>query len=293
MDWRARCLNCGDALTGPFCARCGQRAVPPHPTIRELVTDAWSELAGWDGKVASTMRSLLRHPGKLTEAFLEGRRSRYVSPVRLYLLCSLVYFLVATAAPNPDIQFSAGVGVGVGADSPTAGEAALTKAMMSGIQTLDAQERRAAEKEIASQPRLFQPMLRALAYDFEGTQRRAIAVLPRALFLLIPALGAILWMVHRRRPYADHLYFAIHLQSFVFVVLTLATLAYFARSVLAITVAQITAAVAIAVYGVIALRTVYGGSWRTAVLKTIAVSVLYVTLWSVTSLAVTLWVSRA
>lgn len=164
---------------------------------------------------------------------------------------------------------------------------------MRGIQALDAQERHAAENEIASQPRLFQPMLRALAKDFDGTQQRALAVLPRALFLLIPALGAILWMFYRRRPYADHLYFAIHLQSFVFVVLALTTFAYFARSAPAITVAQIAAAIAIAVYSVIALRNVYGGSWLTAVLKTIAVSVLYVTLWSITSLAVTLWVSRA
>ena len=43
------CLNCGSALVGPFCAECGQRAVPPYPTLRELVGDAFAELSGWDG----------------------------------------------------------------------------------------------------------------------------------------------------------------------------------------------------------------------------------------------------
>jgi hypothetical protein len=37
------CLNCGSPLTGAFCADCGQRDIPPYPSVRELVVDAAAE----------------------------------------------------------------------------------------------------------------------------------------------------------------------------------------------------------------------------------------------------------
>ena len=94
------CLNCGTPLVGPFCAECGQRDVPPYPSVRELAVDAFWELSGWDGRFASTVRAPVARPGKLTREFLEGRRARYISPLRLYLMCSLVYCVLAAAVPN-------------------------------------------------------------------------------------------------------------------------------------------------------------------------------------------------
>jgi uncharacterized protein DUF3667 len=89
------CLNCGTPLRGPFCAGCGQRDVPPYPSVRELAIDAISEFSGWDGRLSQTLRTLIRRPGVLTREFLEGRRARYISPLRVYLTASLVYFVVA------------------------------------------------------------------------------------------------------------------------------------------------------------------------------------------------------
>jgi len=107
------CLSCGATLSGRFCAECGQRDVPASPTIRELAGDAYGELVGWDGKLARTLALLLRSPGTLTREILDGRRSAYISPVRLYLACSLVYFLVSSAVPVPDVARSFDVGIGV------------------------------------------------------------------------------------------------------------------------------------------------------------------------------------
>jgi Protein of unknown function (DUF3667) len=95
-----RCLNCEALLNGPYCAACGQRAIPPNPGVRELIGDAWGELTGYDGRIARTVVTLLRHPGRLTRDFIDGHRVRYISPVRLYLTASVVYFLVAAIAPD-------------------------------------------------------------------------------------------------------------------------------------------------------------------------------------------------
>jgi Protein of unknown function (DUF3667) len=81
----SRCLNCEAQLSGPSFAACGQRAVRANPTVGEPVGDVWRELSGYDGRIAHTFRSLLLHPGRLTCAFLDGRRAQYISPVCLYL----------------------------------------------------------------------------------------------------------------------------------------------------------------------------------------------------------------
>src|SRR5213082_3291756 len=111
VSWKVNCLNCGAALAGPFCAECGQRAMPPHPTVRDLVGDAFAEFSGWDGKLAETARLLLRKPGELTRQWLDGRRVHFISPLRLYLTASVVYFVLAGAAPNVSPSKNATVSV--------------------------------------------------------------------------------------------------------------------------------------------------------------------------------------
>src|SRR5690349_13398012 len=98
--WSVQCLNCEAPLHGQFCSECGQRAAPPNPTVREIAGDAFAELSGWDGKFAETFRLLLSKPGELTRQWIEGKRVSFITPLRLYLLASLVYFVVLAAAPN-------------------------------------------------------------------------------------------------------------------------------------------------------------------------------------------------
>ncbi|MEX2285128.1 MAG: DUF3667 domain-containing protein [Gemmatimonadota bacterium] len=43
------------------------------------------------------LRLLFRRPGFLTNEFIAGRRASYLAPFRLYLVISLVYFLVLAA----------------------------------------------------------------------------------------------------------------------------------------------------------------------------------------------------
>jgi hypothetical protein len=89
------CLNCDAELTNDYCAQCGQRDVDlerPFPTLaRELIEEAFQ----LDGRVARTLLTLVRKPGELTRQYLAGRRQLYTSPLRLYLVISLLFFVVA------------------------------------------------------------------------------------------------------------------------------------------------------------------------------------------------------
>ena len=94
------CLNCGAALQGRFCHACGQRTVPPFPTLREMIVDAWHELTVFDSRLARTVWLLVRHPGTLAVEYLSGRRTTYIPPLRLYLVASVVFFLIAAIVPS-------------------------------------------------------------------------------------------------------------------------------------------------------------------------------------------------
>ena len=104
------CENCGAPLTGEFCGQCGQHAIDYRRSIFRVVLDAADSFLNWDTKFLQTMNVLLLRPWKLTNDFNAGRRARYVHPLRLYLIASVIFFLVARAlnlqSPGP-IQLTA------------------------------------------------------------------------------------------------------------------------------------------------------------------------------------------
>jgi len=58
--------------------------------FRELLT----ELFDFDGRMLVSLRLLLTRPGFLSHEYTHGRRASYTSPVRMYLVISLVFFFV-------------------------------------------------------------------------------------------------------------------------------------------------------------------------------------------------------
>jgi Protein of unknown function (DUF3667) len=91
------CENCGAPLTGEFCAQCGQHAIDYRRSIFRVLLDAADSFLNWDTKFLHSMNQLLIHPWQLTNDFNAGRRARYVHPLRLYLIASIVFFLLARA----------------------------------------------------------------------------------------------------------------------------------------------------------------------------------------------------
>jgi hypothetical protein len=97
VEQLTHCENCGAPLTGEFCAQCGQHAIDYRRSIFRVLLDAADSFLNWDTKFLHTMNQLLIHPWQLTNDFNAGRRARYVHPLRLYLIASIVFFLVARA----------------------------------------------------------------------------------------------------------------------------------------------------------------------------------------------------
>ena len=86
------CLDCGASLTGPHCARCGQAAHAPR-TLKALWHDLVIEgVLHLDGKFVKTIAKLVRRPGELTRRYVQGERTRFVSPLGMFLFGFVVLF---------------------------------------------------------------------------------------------------------------------------------------------------------------------------------------------------------
>lgn len=234
----APCANCGAELTGPYCARCGQKALDGPPTVREFLHDAADDVFNVDGRLWRTLKLLFLRPGALTVEAFHGRRASYVRPLRLYLTCSVLAFSVMVLTGDV-VEL----------------EERDRDEMQTGVSVRDD---RGAAIGVSSDD-MTPEQLREM-------QQQVNDSLPTFMFLMVPAFAAIVMLVMRRsgRTYPQHLYFALHLHAFIFgttaVLLLLNPLGRTAEGISAISRVVLSLG-----YGVAALRTAYGLRWWGAV----------------------------
>jgi hypothetical protein len=97
------CLNCGTQLKGQYCGNCGQRSRGRLISLWELISDAFGDLFEIDSRLWQTLVPLMIRPGRLTHDYLQGRRARYMPPFRMYLVLSLLFFVVAFFDPREEL----------------------------------------------------------------------------------------------------------------------------------------------------------------------------------------------
>ena len=87
-------------LHGHWCGQCGQAAVDYRRSFRHVVVDVLDSFLNWDSKFFTTIALLIVKPWRLTNEFLAGKRVRYVHPLRLYLLASILFFFAVNKGTN-------------------------------------------------------------------------------------------------------------------------------------------------------------------------------------------------
>ncbi|MEI9853038.1 MAG: DUF3667 domain-containing protein, partial [Sphingomonas sp.] len=87
------CLNCGTALLGAHCHRCGQSA-HVHRSLGAIGHEILHGVVHFEGKLWRTLPLLARRPGQLTRRYIDGERARFVSPIALFLFSIFTLFAV-------------------------------------------------------------------------------------------------------------------------------------------------------------------------------------------------------
>lgn len=90
------CSNCNAALRDSdlFCAQCGQKALKPEQrTLAALVRSSTEDVTSLNGRFLPTFAMLLGRPGALSLAYRKGQWRRYLTPINVFLLANLAFFL--------------------------------------------------------------------------------------------------------------------------------------------------------------------------------------------------------
>lgn len=243
---RVSCPNCGGERPLKFCPSCGQNNRDFQRALRPVVSDLLREALELDGRLVQSLKLLLFKPGQLSLEFSSNRRASFISPVRLYLFCSILFFFVLSMTtdvyqtiPDPAVTQST---ESVGAQQDEIAEF---------IEFLNPEQRAKAEELAARTGSIAQGMLAGLARAYADTmaadpepvgrvarflfhravdginapRRFAVELMdnvPIAFFFLVPFCALLLKLLYigSRRYYVEHLVYSLHLFSMSFLVYT-------------------------------------------------------------------------
>lgn len=92
------CLNCGFAfkstLKANFCPECGQQNTLRKAKLITLIQEFLADFVLFDSKIFKSWLFLLFRPGFLTKVYNQGKRVRYISPIRLFLFSGVIFFFI-------------------------------------------------------------------------------------------------------------------------------------------------------------------------------------------------------
>jgi hypothetical protein len=255
-------------LLGRYCVDCSQAADVHVPSTRELIHEAMEGLTHADSRLWRTLLPLWVKPGMLTNEFIAGRRVAYVPPFRLYLVLSVIFFLIASfhTGHTQVITFDQ-------ADADVAHKMANCNDAGWSV-----------PGHPSWKPRMVHACNEITRDNGASLMHLVISTMPKAMFIFLP-LVALLHMLMYWRPrhrYAEHLLFFLHLHAMFFsVAIVLMLLTYVGEAwprldgagSLIIDLLLWT----LPIYSFIAMRRVFGNGWMRTFFKACVLFVVYCT----------------
>jgi hypothetical protein len=245
------CPNCGASVSGNFCHQCGQETVLHPPSTREFVHEFIGHYVALEGKLLQTMKLLLFKPGVLSLEYLQGRRVRYIEPLRVYLTFSLIFFAVfkfmgedhhigdvklkgvpvikidpqdkKKAAPAPAHAPAAAAAKPDENESDDPPSADDVRAELRKDETLQDIKKDLNEDHAGIGDKL--EKIISIAGDDDGAKLKKafFGSAPYAVFAMMPLFALYLKILYlgTGKRYGEHLLFALHTNAFAFLMLTL------------------------------------------------------------------------
>ena len=241
------CRNCGAALQGEYCSVCGQREGRADLRLRDVLGEFADDFVQPDSRMWRTLSGLVLRPGFLTAEFIAGRRARYLPPLRLYLTLSFILFLVvscgfssikmsidpesvdmAEGGKNGSVEVTIPVKP---ADSSLGVDAGSTSAESEDASGLE--QKLNIELADADSPQWLKDLERRVednAADMAADPARFVDALmdylPQMMFLLLPVFALLVRLCYLFSDfhYLQHLVFALHYHSFIYLIYLLAGL---------------------------------------------------------------------
>jgi Protein of unknown function (DUF3667) len=226
----ARQRRCGDCLavvTGIYCAQCGQKQKSPVRHFRQLAGEFFNDVLNLDTRLLDTLKTLLFRPGRLSTEYFADRRTRYLGPIKLYFLLSIVAFFLIQQSLDTAVEAEA-------AATEVASDKADTDDMNFTIGNFNGKAWDAKSNPIAVSwlPEAANDLMNERLARLENTVRQkdwtqllhaGLAATPQALLLLLPFFALLLKLAYlfRKRLYMEHLIVALHNHAFLLLAISI------------------------------------------------------------------------
>jgi hypothetical protein len=286
------CSNCGTALSEAdlYCPHCGQKRLEREDmSFRHLIGESFLDYFHFDSKFFRTIFPLLYKPGWLTLEYMSGRRKSYVEPFKMFLVISVIYFLLLSFDKEPAVdKFSPGPSSssmvhidkkpGINYFNFSLNGIPISKSARDSIKNeIDSTGlTRYVEKHFAKESGWTKLFVKQVIKVMISTGQSFITVLEhtasKLVFLFIPVLAAILklFYLRRKRLYFEHLIFSLHLHAFIFFLLILYLLLELLFPVNLFFIVLI-----ILIYEFIALKKYYGQAFGKTLAKMLLITLSY------------------
>lgn len=261
-----RCYNCGQELHGTYCHNCGQYARDITPSVGSFIWQYFENSFQWDGKFVRTVRIMFARPGCLAVAFAKGYVSRYVFPLKLYMLIMVLFSFVTIFATNSVVSQY---------EDDNAATYAVDSLAIAQLQTQGLLDSAIAErvKLKITDTKTAPPKERTVLTSVDNYKGR----LPFIIMFAMPFFAVLTRGFYRRRypTYIPHLVNAIHIHTAFFIMLILQL--FFIKLYPNLIPQSILVLILWFVwYCIVDSIRFYRSAWWAATLKTIAIIILYV-----------------
>lgn len=244
-----KCLNCSLPLEASYeyCPRCGQENDDRQLSFGRLIRDFLDNYFSLDSRFGRSIKPFFFQPGKLTLAFMEGKRMSYANPIRLYLVISLIHFFFFSIYMHQDGDNSSTVVTTDHTDSVkvykdmeifeadslqsqlnwpmTASEwktvYRLTKAGAPNYPVTQIEDSIHNERRSYTTRYINRQIIKLMKSDRQSITAQVIKNIPMLMFVLMPVFALLLKMFFSEKLYINHIVHALHLHSFSFLVLTI------------------------------------------------------------------------
>jgi len=238
------CPNCGEQEVGKFCPNCGQSNKDYNKPIKEIVGDLLDSI-NIDVRLLNTLIPFFTKPGFLAKEYFNGRRKRYVPPMRMYMMVSILFFFLVQYNTDDEIKRNI---IQVNDDETSGamvqGDTSNVFFQMNGITSKDSTRIDSSEEDTIDllYENLSEEKIQKLKEDVrkdtletESVKEIWLGSLNAAqkkdlffdkflknvsyvLFLLMPFFALILAMIlwKSKMLYVNHLIFSINFHSFIF-----------------------------------------------------------------------------
>tara|TARA_R110002050_G_scaffold110013_3_gene221928 strand:- start:2547 stop:3539 length:993 start_codon:yes stop_codon:yes gene_type:complete len=294
------CLNCNAHIGDDnFCSECGQINDTRHLTFGQLISESLANVLSFDGRFFKTFLTVISKPGRVARDFTDGKRVRYMNPVRFYFLSSLLIIFAIQYQNNHPKVITEGASseergiINFKLDSVEEKNSDLA-ALLSESQNEIAEATSFQKINFMLSYLNFKPnanvdeVLQALSLEkgffneflfsqaqklyafnndkednYDSFNRAFLNKLFWILFFYIPILGLLLKLIYLRRKinYPEHLFFAFYQQAFFFQLLFIYVI---------FNLSAFFFSLVLLIYGIhllLALKNFYGQKWSKTIFK--------------------------